>query len=72
MKKPAQGINTGAQDSNPGPLTRKSEALPREPLRSTKCDNISDKILHTTVCSTTFVENQVDLTLTMRRLMRYH
>ena len=28
VKKPAQGFNTAAQDSNPGPLSRESEALP--------------------------------------------
>ena len=28
MKKLAQGFNTAAQDSNPGPLSRESDALP--------------------------------------------
>ena len=28
MKKLAQGFNTAAQDSNPGPLNRESDALP--------------------------------------------
>ena len=28
VKKLAQGFNTAAQDSNPGPLSQKSEALP--------------------------------------------
>ena len=28
MKKLAQGFNTAAQDSNPGPLSQESEALP--------------------------------------------
>ena len=28
MKKLAQGFNTAAQDSNPGPLSRESGALP--------------------------------------------
>ena len=28
MKKLAQGVNTAAQDSNPGPLSRESDAIP--------------------------------------------
>ena len=28
VNKPAQGFNTAAQDSNPGPLSRESDALP--------------------------------------------
>ena len=35
MKKPAQGFNTAAQDSNPGSRSRESEALHPEPLLST-------------------------------------